>query len=96
MRTFIAYLSYSGNTEENAQYVEAKLDHMGIDVDMHEIGLDIIPDPSQYDTVFLGTFTWDYGATPAEVKDFIIDVGYKTESMAIFGSGVTKLGTYEL
>src|SRR5699024_5366595 len=96
MRTFIAYLSYSGNTEEIAQYLEAKLDHMGIDVDMHEIGLDIIPDLSQYDTVFLGTFTWDYGATPDEVKDFILDVGYKPYNMAIFGSGDTQFGVEEL
>ena len=96
MRTFIAYLSYSGNTEEIAQYLEAKLDHMGIDVDMHEIGLDFIPDLSQYDTIFLGTFTWDYGATPDEVKDFILDVGYKPDNMAIFGSGDTQFGGEEL
>src|SRR5699024_12330073 len=95
MRTFIAYLSYSGNTEEIAQYLEAKLDHMGIDVDIHEIGLDIIPDLSQYDTVFLGTSTWDYRATPDAVKDFILDVGYKPDNMASFGSGVTIFGGEE-
>src|SRR5699024_5291406 len=61
-------------------------------VDMHEIGLDIIPDLSQYDTVFLGTFTWDLGATPVEVKDFFFDVGYKPSIVAIFGSGDCHFG----
>lgn len=96
MRTFIGYLSYSGNTEEIAQYIEERLGQMGIDTDMHEIGLDVIPDLSRYDTIFLGTFTWDYGATPDEVKDFVLEVGYKPDNMAVFGSGDTQFGGDEM
>ena len=92
MRAFIAYLSYSGNTEEIAEYIEERLKREGVAADMHEIGLDVIPDLSGYDTIFLGTFTWDYGATPDEVKDFILEVGYKPDNVAVFGSGDTQFG----
>ncbi|MBO1002187.1 flavodoxin [Pseudogracilibacillus auburnensis] len=92
MRTLISYLSYSGNTEEVAQYIESRLKHEGFDVDMHEIGIDLTPDVSVYDFIFLGTFTWDLGSTPEEMKDFIWDVGYKPENVAVFGSGDTQFG----
>lgn len=92
MKILIAYLTYSGNTEEIAQHIENRMLHEGASVDMHEIGIDLVPDVQQYDYIFLGTFTWDYGATPDEVKDFILEVGYKPESIAIFGSGDTQFG----
>lgn len=97
MRILIAYLTYSGNTEEIAQHIENKLaQDDGATVDMHEIGIDLVPDLQQYDYIFLGTFTWDYGSTPDEVKDFILEVGYKPESIAIFGSGDTQFGGEEI
>lgn len=92
MRTLIAYLSYSGNTEEIAQFIENKLVHEGFSVDMHEIGIDQTPVISQYDYIFLGTFTWDLGSTPDEMKDFILEVGYKPDNIAVFGSGDTQFG----
>jgi len=97
MRILIAYLTYSGNTEEIAQHIENKfVQDDGATVDMHEIGIDLVPDLQQYDYIFLGTFTWDYGSTPDEVKDFILEVGYKPESIAIFGSGDTQFGGEEI
>ncbi|MEI3604347.1 flavodoxin [Pseudogracilibacillus sp. SE30717A] len=93
MRCLVAYLSYSGNTEEVAQLIKQNLTENNMEVDMHEIGIDLpIADVSIYDYIFIGTFTWDYGSTPDEVKDFILEVGYKPNNVAIFGSGDTQFG----
>lgn len=96
MRILIAYLSYSGNTEEVAQLIEAKMRKEGISVDMYEIGFGVVPDVAAYDFIFLGTFTWDQGSTPDEVKDFVAEVGYKPKPIAIFGSGDTQFGGDDL
>lgn len=93
MRCLIAYLSYSGNTEEIAQFIEEKLRDNGMQVDMHEIGIDPpVQDISTYDHIFLGTFTWDMGSTPDEMKDFVLEIGYKPTNIAVFGSGDTQFG----
>ena len=92
MRTLIAYLSYSGNTEEIAEHIERKLVCEGIEVDMLSIGIDYVSVLSEYDYIFLGTFTWDMGGTPDEVKDFVLEVGYKPNNIAVFGSGDTQFG----
>lgn len=96
MRILIAYLSYSGNTEEIAQYIEEKMNRDGMQVDMHEIGIDLVPNVSVYDYIFLGTFTWELGATPDEIKDFVLEVGYKPSQVAVFGSGDTQFGGDDL
>src|SRR5699024_1712415 len=45
-----------------------------------------------YQSIFLGTFTWEMGATPGEVKDFVLEVGYKLDNVAVFGTGDTQFG----
>src|SRR5699024_3198546 len=92
MRILIAYLTYSGNTEEIDQHIENRMVRDGTTVDMYEIGINLVPDMQQYDYIFIGMFTLNYGAIPDEVKEFILEVGYKPESIAIFGSGDTKFG----
>ncbi len=92
MRILIAYLSYSGNTEEVAELLERRFQQEGISVDMYEIGFGIVPNVRDYDCLCLGTFTWDYGRTPDEVKDFVAEVGYKPDNVAIFGTGDTQFG----
>ncbi|MDO6450200.1 flavodoxin [Oceanobacillus profundus] len=96
MRAIIAYLSYSGNTEEVAELMESKLKREGISVDMHRIGIDAPFDPESYDFVFLGTFTWEMGSTPDEVKDLILEIGYKPNNIAVFGTGDTQFGGDDL
>ena len=96
MRILIAYLSYSGNTEEVAELIEARLRESGVSVDMYEIGFGVVPNVREYDFLCLGSFTWDYGGTPDEVKDFILEVGYKPENVAVFGTGDTQFGGDEL
>ncbi len=96
MKVLIAYLSYSGNTEEIAEVIEKELRSRQMTVEMHEIGLDAPVDVSAYDALFLGSFTWDYGRTPDEVKDFILEVAYKPDNVYVFGSGDTQFGGDEL
>lgn len=92
MRALVAYLSYSGNTEEVAEIIMEGLKKEGFIVDRHLIGIDPPVDATIYDFVFLGTFTWDYGETPEEVKQFVLEVGYKPENVAVFGTGDTQFG----
>ena len=93
MRVLIAYLSYSGNTQEVAEIISRELKDDRLHVDMHRIGIDQLADVSSYDYIFIGTFTWDYGETPDEVKDFVLEIGYKPANVAIFGTGDTQFGT---
>src|SRR5690606_41859260 len=53
-------------------------------------------DPSDYDAMFIGTYTWDLGVTPDEIKDFVADIGYKPEPVYVFGTGDTQFGGDEL
>jgi len=92
LRAIIAYLSYSGNTGEIAKLIESKLLTENFSVDMHRIGIDRPFNPEDYDYVFIGTFTWATGSTPDEVKDLILEIGYKPDNIAIFGSGDTQFG----
>ncbi|GAB3806316.1 flavodoxin [Virgibacillus kimchii] len=96
MRSLIAYLSYSGNTKETAEMIEKGLKTDGMAVEMHRIGIDPPVDASRYDLIFLGTFTWELGATPEEVKEFVLEIGYKPENVAVFGTGDTQFGGDDL
>lgn len=88
----IAYLSYSGNTEEVAEILARIANSHDYDVDMHRIGIDPPVDVGLYECIFIGTFTWEEGSTPDEVKDFVLEVGYKPDHVAVFGTGDTQFG----
>lgn len=96
LNAVIAYLSYSGNTKEVAEIIERELREENFEVDMHRIGVDLPIDPKNYDVIFIGTFTWAKGATPEEVKDFVWEIGYKPNNVAVFGTGETQFGGDEL
>ncbi|MFD2043693.1 flavodoxin [Ornithinibacillus salinisoli] len=96
MRAVVAYLSYSGNTMEVGERIAAKLEKEGLEVDLHRIGVDPPIDTGAYDFLFIGTFTWEMGATPSEVKDFVWEIGYKPNNVAVFGTGDTQFGGDEL
>lgn len=91
-KVLIAYLSYSGNTKEVAELLAEWMEERDMIVDLHLIGMDPPVDVSQYDRIFIGTFTWESGSTPDEVKDFVLEVGYKPEGVAVFGTGDTQFG----
>jgi flavodoxin I len=92
-KALIVYVSISGNTQEMAQLIERQLTKENILVDSYWVG-EIQPFPSvkDYDMIFIGTYTWHLGATPDELKDFIIEVGYKPKNVYIFGSGDSQFG----
>jgi len=92
LKSLVAYLSYSGNTKETAEIIEGKLEADGMMTDIHRMGIDPPVEASAYDIIFLGTFTWEMGATPEEVKDFVLEVGYKPHNVAVFGTGDTQFG----
>lgn len=90
------YASISGNTEEVADILEEELVGYGVEVDKYREGSGSIPDLSGYDTVFFGTYTWEKGAVPIEVKDLIYDIGYKPKNVVVFGTGDTQFGGDDL
>lgn len=97
MNVLITYLSFSGNTEEIAELLEERMNYEGYQVEKYDILADNwMPNVEEYDLILMGTFTWDLGSTPDEMKDFIIDVGYKPDNVAVFGSGDTQFGGDEL
>lgn len=98
MKALIAYASLSGNTEEVAELIGEEVSKQGFNADMFYIepfGVDP-PKISDYNIIFLGTYTWDLGATPDEVKDFVADVGYKPDNIYVFGTGDTQFGGEDL
>jgi len=96
MRAIICYLSYSGNTEEVAELLKVQLEASNVNIDLYSIGYGIIPNLFEYDLIFLGTFTWDQGSTPEEMKDFAREVGDKPNNVYIFGTGDTQFGGDDL
>lgn len=92
VRILICYASFSGNTKEVATLIEQRLLKDGHDVFVHRIGSGSIPDPSLFDIMLLGSFTWGKGSTPEVIKDFVYELGYKPSTVFIFGTGDTQFG----
>lgn len=96
LRVLIAYLSYSGNTKEVAELIRDTILYNGASVKMHRIGIDPPADPRDYACFLFGTFTWDMGSTPEEVKEFVLEIGFKPDNVAVFGTGDTQFGGDDL
>ncbi len=88
----IVYASMSGNTQEVADLIDNELSELGAIVLTHRIGAELAPDPREFDAMIIGTYTWDKGATPDEVKDFAAELGYKPDNVYVFGTGDTQFG----
>lgn len=88
----IAYASMSGNTQEVAELINDELSEAGVNVLVHRIGTALTPNPREFDALIIGTYTWDKGTTPDEVKDFVADLGYKPDDVYVFGTGDTQFG----
>ncbi|MCR2820146.1 flavodoxin [Lederbergia panacisoli] len=92
VRVLICYASFSGNTKETAELIAETLRNDGYEICLYRIGSGNIPDPSLFDVIMIGSFTWAKGATPNDVKDFVYEVGYKPPYVFIFGTGDTQFG----
>lgn len=92
VRVLISYTSLSGNTVEVAEIIKKRLLQEKFQVDLYRIDSGVIPDLSQYDLIFIGTYTWNLGSTPEEMKDFVYEIGYKPPQVYVFGTGDTQFG----
>ena len=92
----IVCASWSGNTQEVAEIIEETLRKENIAVTIYRIGGGVIPNPRDFDAMIIGSFTWERGATPDEVKDFVADIGYKPPNVYVFGTGDTQFGGDDL
>jgi len=93
MKCLLLYVTYSGNTEEIAEYMESYLRDYGADVTIVDVTNRLsVAEIDAYDIIFLGTFTWDYGAVPDELEDFLANVPLTNKRVGVFGSGDTQFG----
>lgn len=94
-KALVAYATMSGNTAEVADIIRDELGNAGISSIGYDVnGVD--KPPTDFDALFIGTYTWDHGTTPDEVKDFAADLGYKPGTVYVFGTGDTQFGGDEL
>lgn len=97
LNVLIAFESMSGNTMEVAEIIERIAQEDGHNVTKHRIGSKTsFPVVSDYDVFILGTYTWGKGMTPKRTKSFVAQVGYKPETVYVFGTGDTQFGGSEL
>ncbi len=92
MKAIICYLSYSGNTEEIAELLREHLYARDYEVEMRLVDSEADSNFSGCDLLFIGTFTWDMGSVPEEMKYYIQTIMDKPENTYIFGSGDTQFG----
>lgn len=92
VRILICYASFSGNTKETAEIIEEVFSNHGCNTLLYRIGSGPAPDPSLFDAMLVGTFTWGKGRTPDIVKDFVYEIGYKPPNVFVFGTGDTQFG----
>ncbi|MDQ0341964.1 putative ribonucleotide reductase-associated flavodoxin [Lederbergia wuyishanensis] len=92
VRVLICYASFSGNTKETAELIAETLLKEKCNIELYRIGTGKIPDPSLFDVMMIGSFTWAKGSTPNDVKDFVYEVGYKPPNVFVFGTGDTQFG----
>lgn len=90
MKTFIGYVSMSGNTEDIANILKDSLLLSGCEVGMESLETVDVKSILEYDCIFIGAYTWGDGDLPYEAEDFYEELneydltGVQT---ACFGSG---------
>lgn len=87
----IVFASMTGNTEEMAEIIEAKIKSLSVAVSTFQIDFDDIDatNLSDYDGILLGTYTWGDGDLPYEIEDFyddLEDVDLTGKKVGLFGS----------
>lgn len=97
VRVLIIYATMSGNTEEVARLLYSQIPGAELySINDYLYGQAELPDIDRYDTVLIGSYTWDHGSTPHDVKDFIADLGRKPAQVYVFGTGDTQFGGDDL
>ncbi|WP_163099249.1 flavodoxin [Peribacillus alkalitolerans] len=90
MKTFIGYVSMSGNTEDIANVIKNVLLSSGCEVEMECLDTVEVETLVDYDCIFIGAYTWGDGDLPYEAEDFFEDLNglhLAGVNAACFGSG---------
>lgn len=94
-KILIAYVSGGGNTKEVAEVISATLTGIGKEHDIFRVGSNAtLPNLSEYDLLYLGSYTIGEGRTPKTMVDFLRNVGVKHSNVAVFGTGDTQWTQY--
>jgi flavodoxin long chain len=82
------YGSTTGNTEDIAESIQAKL---GSDkVDLFDVAEESLTEANAYDFVVLGIPTWDYGEIQSEWEDVwedVDEIDFSGKTVALYGLG---------
>lgn len=94
MKALIVYTSLSGNTKDLAELINYNLVRCGFEV--HVSSAKELSNPSDYDVVFIGSYTWGSGELPVVIrkylKHFLVENKVKFPMCAVFGTGETQFG----
>lgn len=67
-RAAIVYTSMSGNTEEVAELIQTTINGDLFDVELLDQDVSFL---SEYDILFIGSYTWGDGVLPLPMRDFL-------------------------
>lgn len=91
MKAAIIYSSITGNTLALAEAIEKEMIVNGIKVDLFHVDQFDWQTLSSYDTLAIGTYTWDNGDLPPEMEDLFETIemapNLKHLSTGVFGTG---------
>ncbi|MEM9200924.1 MAG: flavodoxin [Actinomycetota bacterium] len=88
--TCVVYGTDTGNTEDVARRITAKLDNLGLGVDMHDIEKIDVSQILNYEFVILGIPTWDYGGIQGdweELEETLSGLDLSNKVVALYGLG---------
>lgn len=90
MKAAIIYTSITGNTTTLAEEIQQEMHRNTIDVDLipiNDLNYDCLGD---YDSIVIGTYTWDNGDLPLEMEELftqIEETELKHVTTGVFGTG---------
>lgn len=91
----IYYSSLSGNTESVVEKMVQVAVSQHVLVSCFKIPIfGLLPEIIDADLYVIGCYTDGPGRVPDEVKDWIEEVGYKPQPVAVFGTGDTQFPHY--
>lgn len=96
-KVLVAVDSISGNTLDTAKIIYKQLEkEEDMDVTLIRINVLGLIEPIDYDIVYIGCWTNDFGSVPEDTADFLEDyaeaLGKSAKNIFVFGTGETQWG----
>ncbi|MEM7326657.1 MAG: flavodoxin [Actinomycetota bacterium] len=88
--TCVIYGTDTGNTEEVARRITARLDDLGLGVDIRDVDSIDVNTLTQYEFLILGIPTWDYGGIQQDwedLEDGLSQLDLSNKVVAMYGLG---------